>query len=94
VKAYWGVEVWLHAFLTLALYGGGWSASHTGRFTPSERAPGTHWIGGWVGPRAGLDTIVKEKFQTLPGPEPLIVQPIAQRYTTELHRLMGKIKRE
>jgi len=20
-----------------------------GRFTPRERAPGTHWIGGWVG---------------------------------------------
>jgi hypothetical protein len=20
-----------------------------------ERTPGTHWIGGWVGPRAGLD---------------------------------------
>jgi hypothetical protein len=23
---------------------------------PGERTPGTHWIGGWVGPRAGLDT--------------------------------------
>jgi hypothetical protein len=23
---------------------------------PWERTPGTHWIGGWVGPRAGLDT--------------------------------------
>jgi len=26
-----------------------WSASHPGRFTPKERAPGTHWLGGWVG---------------------------------------------
>jgi hypothetical protein len=25
-------------------------------FTPRERTPGTHWIGGWVGPRASLDT--------------------------------------
>jgi hypothetical protein len=25
------------------------------RFTPGERTPGTHWIGGWVGLRAGLD---------------------------------------
>jgi len=25
------------------------------RFTPRERAPGTHWIGGWVDPRAVLD---------------------------------------
>jgi len=23
---------------------------------PEEIAPDTHWIGGWVGPRAGLDT--------------------------------------
>jgi hypothetical protein len=22
---------------------------------PGERTPGTHWIGHWVGPRAGLD---------------------------------------
>jgi hypothetical protein len=22
---------------------------------PREKTPGTHWIGGWVGPRAGLD---------------------------------------
>jgi hypothetical protein len=29
---------------------------------PRERAPGTHWIGGWVGPRAGLDAVVKRKI--------------------------------
>jgi hypothetical protein len=39
------------------------------RFTPGERAPGTHWIGGWVGPRAGLDDVEKRKFLTLPGLE-------------------------
>jgi len=27
-----------------------------------ERAPGTHWIGGWVGPRAFLDAVVKRKI--------------------------------
>jgi hypothetical protein len=26
--------------------------------TPRERAPGNHWIGGWVGPRAVLDAVV------------------------------------
>jgi hypothetical protein len=31
------------------------SASCPCRFTPGERAPGTHWIGGWVGSRAGLE---------------------------------------
>jgi hypothetical protein len=51
MKAYWGMGVWLHAFLTSALGGGEWPASRPGRFTPKERAPGTHWIGGWVGPR-------------------------------------------
>jgi hypothetical protein len=32
------------------------------RFTPGERTPGTHWTGGWVGPRAGLDTEVRGKI--------------------------------
>jgi hypothetical protein len=32
------------------------------RFTSRERAPGTHCVGGWVGPRAGLDAVVEEKF--------------------------------
>jgi len=26
---------------------------------PREGAPGTHWIGVWVGPRVGLDMVVK-----------------------------------
>jgi hypothetical protein len=43
--------------LTSTLDGGEWSASHHSCFTPSERAPGTHWIGGWVGPRAVLDEV-------------------------------------
>jgi len=30
--------------------------------TPRKRGPGIHWLGGWVGPRAGLDTVMKEKF--------------------------------
>jgi hypothetical protein len=34
-----------------------WSASRPGRFTPGERAPCTHWIGGWVDPRACLDNV-------------------------------------
>jgi hypothetical protein len=41
---------------------GEWSASHPGRFTPKERDPGTHWIGGWVGPRASLDVMSKRKI--------------------------------
>jgi hypothetical protein len=52
-----GVEVQLHSFLTKALDGDKWSASHPYRLTLGKRAPGTHWIGGWVGPRAGLDAV-------------------------------------
>jgi hypothetical protein len=36
--------------LTSAVDGDEWSASLPGRFIPKERAPGTHWIGSWVGP--------------------------------------------
>jgi hypothetical protein len=32
-----------------------------GRFTTRETAPGTYWIGGWVGSRASLDAVI-EKF--------------------------------
>jgi hypothetical protein len=60
MKTYWGVEVYLHAFLNSALDGGEWSASRPGRFTLRERAPGTHWIGVWVGFRAVLDAVFHE----------------------------------
>jgi hypothetical protein len=44
MKAYGGVDVQIHIFLTSALVEGEWLASRAGRFTP-----GTHWIGGWAG---------------------------------------------
>jgi len=40
--------------MTAALGGGELSAAHPGRTLPRER-PGTHFTGGWVGHRAGLD---------------------------------------
>jgi len=48
--------------LTSALYGGEWSASLSDRFITRERAPGTHWLGGWLGSRAGLDTMSNREF--------------------------------
>jgi hypothetical protein len=70
--------------LASALDGGEWSASRPGRFTPRERAPGTHWIGCWVGPRAVLDAVVKREIPNTrreSNPRTPIVQPVAQRYT-------------
>jgi hypothetical protein len=59
IKMYWEVQVYLHTFLTSALDGGEFSASRLGRLTPEVRVPDTHWTGGCVGPRAGLDAMVK-----------------------------------
>jgi hypothetical protein len=73
MKTYGGMDVQIHILLTSALAGGEWSASHHGCFTLGERAPGTHWIGGWMDPRASLDDAEKRKFFTLPGLE---LQPL------------------
>jgi hypothetical protein len=69
MKAFMGVDVYIHIFLTSALVGGELSVSRPGRFTPGERAPGVHWIGGWVGPRTGLDDVETRKFLTPSGVE-------------------------
>jgi hypothetical protein len=66
MKAYGGVDVQIHIFLTLILVGGESSASRPGLFTPGERDPGSHWTGDWVDPRAGLNDVEKRKFLTLP----------------------------
>jgi hypothetical protein len=36
MKAYGGVDVQIHTFLTSALVGGEWSATRPGRFTPGK----------------------------------------------------------
>jgi hypothetical protein len=49
-----GVEIKFQALVPV-LNGGEWSASCSGFFTSREMTNVTHWIGGWVSPRAGLD---------------------------------------
>jgi hypothetical protein len=59
------MAVHTHILLASALAGGERSASRPDRFNPGERAPYTHWIVGWVDPRAGLDEVEMRKFLTL-----------------------------
>jgi hypothetical protein len=57
-------------FFASALDGGEWPATRLSRFTSGEIAPCTHWMGGWMGPTAGLDSVEKTKILALPGLEP------------------------
>jgi hypothetical protein len=57
---------------------GRWLAPSPGRFTPGKR-PSTRCIGGWVGPRTGLDRC--RKFCLYRDSILRTVQPVASRYT-------------
>jgi hypothetical protein len=59
------VHVRIQVFLNSALLGGELLASCSRRFTAGERAPGSHYIGGWVGPGTGLDGVERGKFLLL-----------------------------
>jgi hypothetical protein len=52
---------------------------HAPAALPPGKRPGTHCIGGWVDPMAGLDGCGKSRHP--PGFDPRNVQPIASRYT-------------
>jgi hypothetical protein len=84
MKAYWGSGGIAPRILDL---GTRWSCVvrfTLGRFTHKEKTPGSHWIGGWLGPRAVLDAVVKRKIPSLrreSNPRTPIVQPVVQRYT-------------
>jgi hypothetical protein len=62
----WGNEGIAPPFSTLALEGE-WSVSRHGRFTLNGRASSTHWIGGWVGLRVGLDAVEKTAISAVNG---------------------------
>jgi hypothetical protein len=65
LKAYWWSRV---IALRILVLGTRWKlvVSFTLRsLCPRERVPATHWIGGWVGPRASLDAVVKRKIPSL-----------------------------
>jgi hypothetical protein len=70
MKTYGGVDVWIHVFLISKLVGGERSVIRLGRFTPLERTPGTHWIGGLADPRTDSDKVEKRIFYPTGTPTP------------------------
>jgi hypothetical protein len=73
-----------YSFTTSAVDGDKLLASRSGRALPRGRTPGIHCTGGWVGPRAGLDTEDRGKNPLiLPGsnPDHPVVQSVVRRYT-------------
>jgi hypothetical protein len=66
----WNSWMWVVSFTSRPLY-------------PRERASGTHCIGRWVDPRAGLDDMESENSWPYrdSNPDLSVVQPVASRYT-------------
>jgi hypothetical protein len=54
-----GEEVRLHSFLIWALDGDEW---RTSCHLPSVKKSGTHWTGGWVGPKGGPGDLEKTQI--------------------------------
>ena len=77
-----GIGVHLHSFLSSAIDGHEQSTPTPGRFIRKMNAA-THWIGNWVGPRAGVDLVQTIKI-SLPcrDSNPLSSSP---QSTTKLH---------
>jgi hypothetical protein len=69
-------------------YGSCILASRPDRFTPDERAPGIHWIGGWVGPTIGLDVGEKRNISPPAGNRTRAVQPVARQDATDIGMIM------
>jgi hypothetical protein len=71
-----GVDIEIHIFLTSALLEVSGQLHAPASLPTGKAPPGTHWLWGWVDPRAGLDDLEKRKFLTLPR-----LQPVASLYT-------------
>jgi hypothetical protein len=71
MKAYGGVDVHTHAFSAVALMEAN-GELHAPAAIPLEKElppHGTHWPGGWVGPRTGPHDLQKRIFLALLGLE-------------------------
>jgi hypothetical protein len=92
MNTYWGIGGIAPRILDLGTRWGEQSASRSGRLTPRERAPGSHRIGGWVDPRAGLDAMVRRKIPSTCQDSNLRSSSLLQCYTTNISRLHHKIR--
>jgi hypothetical protein len=78
MKAYGGVDVDTHVFMTSALVGGEWSASRPGRFTPRGKSHGyplDSWLDGsqnWSARRGDENNLASTPTRT---PSPLPPSP-------------------
>jgi hypothetical protein len=68
-----------------------WSVSRLDRSTPGERATGTHWLWGWVGPTAGLD-ISEKNILAIPRIELRILGSLARSLVTIPTELSGSMR--
>jgi hypothetical protein len=73
-----------YSFTTSALDGVSGQRYAPAALDAGERTPRIHYTGGWVGPRAGLDTEVKGKILCLCRGRNLgrpVVESVARHYT-------------
>jgi hypothetical protein len=96
-----------YSFLTLALDGVSGQRHAMAALCPGERIPGIHCTGGWVGPRAGLDTEARGKILCpcwVSNPDCPVVQFLVRHYTdwatpaplcrlSSSHSFMFKVKK-
>jgi hypothetical protein len=89
MKAYWGVNVQLHAFFNLGTRWR-WVVSFTPRLLyPQRKSPLYPLDRRLGGPQNRYGRGGEEKnSQPLPGLEPPIIQPVIQHYATELPRFL------
>jgi hypothetical protein len=92
MKTYFGICGMAPRILTSTLDGGEWSASRPGRFTPREIAPNYPLDRRPGGPQSRSGRGSEDKnSQPLPGLEPPIIWPVAQRCINEVTRLLGTL---
>jgi hypothetical protein len=60
------VDVYIDIFLTPALVVVSGQLHVPAALPLGKEPPGTHWIGGLVGPRTGLEDVEKRNFLNLP----------------------------